>query len=260
MEQLQNRGIKDIIDEYPEVGTILDSYEIGCVPCSLGTCKLKDVVDIHDLDPQVELDMMKRIAAVVFPGQEVDIPLKERKAGRDMGGVRYSPPMKILVEEHILIMRVVSLIPQMVQKADLQEAHHRQNILDTVDFIRSYADHHHHAKEEEILFGYFDGNIDIVQVMLEDHVNGRAHVQGTVEAVEARDAGKLAMHLTGYAMLLTQHIKKEDEILYPWMDRELSDRQVGQMFAQFNEIDSKSGDIQARYEALVSHLEGVYAG
>jgi len=37
--------------------------------------------------------------------------------------------------------------------------------LDGVDFIRSYADKYHHAREEEILFKYFDEDMAILKVM-----------------------------------------------------------------------------------------------
>jgi hemerythrin-like domain-containing protein len=42
-----------------------------------------------------------------------------------------------------------------------------------------------------------------------------------------------------YRELLTEHIRKEDEILYPWMDRELSVKQVGELFSKFNEADDR---------------------
>jgi len=101
-----------------------------------------------------------------------------------------------------------------------------------VDFIRSYADRFHHAKEEDILFACFDPGLDILKAMHEDHDRGRAHVRGVVEALEQGDREGVAAHLAGYAGVLSEHIKKEDEILYPWMDRNLSVRQVGELFAR----------------------------
>ena len=48
MEQYLSKGIKEIIDQYPDVESILDEYGIGCGPCSVGICLLKDIVDIHN--------------------------------------------------------------------------------------------------------------------------------------------------------------------------------------------------------------------
>jgi hypothetical protein len=39
------------------------------------------------------------------------------------------------------------------------------------------------------------------------------------------------------------------------MDRELSDRQIGQLFSQFNETDKAFGDAPRKYENFVSELE-----
>ncbi|MEE9457589.1 MAG: hypothetical protein V3W11_10620, partial [bacterium] len=79
MEKLLDRGIKEVIDEYPGVGEVLEAYEIGCVPCNVGTCLLRDVVEIHALSAQAEREMFAKIAALVFPGQEVELPRLRRE-------------------------------------------------------------------------------------------------------------------------------------------------------------------------------------
>jgi hemerythrin-like domain-containing protein len=253
------RGIKQIIDEYPDVGAILESYDIGCVPCSLGTCRLSDVVEIHNLDPALEQEMMTRIVKKIYPDRDITIPLRERKTAAASNEIRYSPPMKMLVQEHELIKRLLALVPSLINSCDLESESGRQVIRDAVDFVRSYADKFHHAKEEDILFKYFDAELDILKVMHNDHETGRAHVKAVLEAVEKRDRASASEHLNGYRELLTEHIKKEDEILYPWMDRELSDRQIGQLYSQFNETDETFGDAPKKYEHFISKLEEQFA-
>jgi hemerythrin-like domain-containing protein len=58
-----------------------------------------------------------------------------------------------------------------------------------------------------------------------------------------------------YRELLTGHIKKEDEILYPWMDRNLSTRQIGELFTKFSEADNQMGFSPEKYEKFVEALE-----
>lgn len=48
------RGIKEVIEEHPQIGDILKKYEIGCLECSIGTCLLKDVVAVHVLGDAIE--------------------------------------------------------------------------------------------------------------------------------------------------------------------------------------------------------------
>ena len=56
-----NRPIKEVIEEHPQIGEILDKYEIGCLACTIGTCFLKDVVAVHVLGDAVEAMIEKEI-------------------------------------------------------------------------------------------------------------------------------------------------------------------------------------------------------
>ena len=254
MEKYLNKGIKDLISEFPKVGDILNEYNIGCVPCSAGTCLLKDIVQIHNLSPEDEEELMARIAGVIYPGRK--IPKIQRKTQPKSKEIKYSPPIKRLVDEHGLIKRWLALIPEVIEKLDIETKEGMGLILDGIYFIRSYADKFHHAKEEDILFKYFDENLDIIKTMHEDHEAGRAHVRAIIEALEKKDKKAVIEHLNAYKELLTEHIKKEDEILYPWMDRGLSIQQVGELFAKFNEAEERIGkEVVDKCKRFVAEVE-----
>ena len=76
-----------------------------------------------------------------------------------------------------------------------------------------------------------------------------------VEALDRRDRQILAKHLLAYRELLTGHIQKEDEILFPWMDRNLSPSQVGELSAKFNEVDEKMGLSVDKYLEFIENLK-----
>jgi hemerythrin-like domain-containing protein len=199
---------------------------------------------------------MARIAQVIYPDRKIDVAKLPRKTGSRAKELKYSPPMKKLVDEHVLIKKWIALIPQLIEDLDLESGEDRQLILEGVDFIRSYADKFHHAKEEDILFKYFDENLDIVKTMLDDHTTARGHAKAVSEAVEKKDREKVVKHLSAYSGLLTEHIQKENEILYPWMDRGLSVRQVGEMFSRFHEADQASGEgVTERCTQFVKKVE-----
>lgn len=264
MEEFMNKGIKEIIKQYPEIEKILDEYHIGCAPCSVGTCLLKEIVEIHNLSPEEEQALMARIAKVIYPDKEVKIPEIRRKSKPKE--IKLSPPMKKLVNEHVLIKRWIALIPILIDNLDVHSEEGRQLILDWIDFIRSYADRYHHAKEEEILFKYFDEDLDILKVIHKDHEDVRAHVRAILDALKGKDQVKSASkdaiieHLKAYQEILKEHIKKEDEILYPWMDRNLSITQIGELFSQFNNVDEQFGDAPKRYEEFINKLEEKFKG
>lgn len=241
MEKYLHTPIKEIITKFPQVGKILEDYNIGCVPCAQGSCLLKDIVTIHHLPEEQELELMYRIERAMYPGKNIKKPVLKKAARKETPQeIKYSPPIQRLVDEHTLIKKWIGCIPAVIENIDLESESGRQLILDSLDFIRSYADKFHHAKEEEILFDYTDKNSDIIKTMRADHDTARGHVRAMAEAVNTKDKSALITRLCAYKDLLTEHIKKEDEILYPWIDRGLSMPQVGELFARFDEAEKNS--------------------
>ena len=256
MQKVLNREIKELINTYPEVGRGLEEYGIGCVPCSVGSCLLKDVVGIHNLDLQKEATLMYRLEKAIYPARKISEPVVDMTRKSEPKKISYSPPVKKLVDEHVLIKRLLALIPAIVEFTESSLRVDRDLILRCVDFIRTYADKYHHMKEEDILFKYVDDKAEIIQVMFKDHDTGRGHVRQVVEGTEKGNKAQIKEHLLAYRELLTQHIKKEDEILYPWIDRQLSTTQVGEMFRKCSEADASVGDeLPKKYEKFIIELE-----
>lgn len=252
-----NKSIKEIITEFPLIEKILDDYGIGCGACGEGLCLLKDIVDIHNIDEETEKGLMARISKIIFPNEDVKFPISKKKKIIS-NEFKYSPPMKKMVDEHLLIKRWLALIPKVIENIGLEKEEDLELINKSIDFIRNYADKYHHAKEEDETFKYFDENLDIIKVIRNDHVKVRAHVKKMLEAIEAKDKKKLAEHLNAYKEILPEHIKKEDEILYPWMDRNLTTNQIGHLYSRFNEIDSEYGDAPEKYHKFIEELESKY--
>jgi hypothetical protein len=59
--ELGDKAIQDVMQEYPEVGEILARYDIGCTTCKVGICLLKDVVSIHGLSKEDEANIEQEI-------------------------------------------------------------------------------------------------------------------------------------------------------------------------------------------------------
>lgn len=258
MKKYLDAPIKEIITKFPEVGRILEEYNIGCVPCTAGSCLLKDVVTIHNLPPDQETELMYRIEKVIYPNRAIKKPEgKALSQKTPVKQIKYSPPMKRLVDEHTLIKKWLELVPKFLENFDIESEDCRQLMLDGLDFIKSYADKFHHAKEEDILFDYTDKNLDIVKIILQDHETARSKVRSLSEALKNRDKKAIVENLSAYRDILTEHIKKEDEILYPWIDRGLSIRQVGELFARFNEADERMNkEVLGRCEKFALEVEG----
>ncbi|MDF2592111.1 MAG: Hemerythrin cation binding domain protein [Clostridia bacterium] len=256
MEKYLNRAIKSVITEFPKVGTILNDYEIGCVTCSVGTCLLKDIIEIHNVPKHIEAEMMKKIEAVI---KGDDTAVEEAMEDLNIQAPReitYTEPIQRLVAEHTLIKRLLALIPDVCDSVNADLESNREVILKSVEFIRQFADKFHHAKEEDILFAYAKGNTDIISVMLEDHKKGRYYVKSVLLGLETGDASFITYSLKHYRELLTEHIKKEDEILYPWIEKGMTAAQIDELEIKFDETDLKFGnDFYDKWEDFVNSLE-----
>lgn len=137
---------------------------------------------------------------------------------------------RVLVEEHKLILRMIALLEKNAPETAANRYHNWQFYLDSVDFIRNYADRFHHAKEEDILFKALVDNgmpreNSPVAAMLMEHDQGRAYVLAMETAAQQAQSGNkdtyqaIADNALAYAALLRDHIAKEDDILYPLAER-----------------------------------------
>jgi hypothetical protein len=54
-------AIQEVLKIHPEIGVILERFDIGCVTCKVGICLLKDVVAIHGLAKEDETKIEEEI-------------------------------------------------------------------------------------------------------------------------------------------------------------------------------------------------------
>jgi hemerythrin-like domain-containing protein len=253
IQECLDSGIKDIIARYPPVAEALRKYDIGCIACTQGTCQLKDVVEIHNLEEDDQRALMKAIFEIIYPGQNVELPPSPRR--KKTSSCNYSPPLKKLVEEHRLIKRLLALIPALASSLDIESAPGKAIARGCIEFIQGFADKYHHAKEEDILFKCFDENQEIIQTMYADHERARAHTRQMLSALERGDRAALLKELEDYWALLSEHIKKEDEILYRWMDSRLSMAQIGELYSKFCQKDQEFAEKPIKHAEFIEGLE-----
>lgn len=170
----------------------------------------------------------------------------------------YSPLMRKLIGEHSLIKRWVAVIPRIIEYLDIESSDSKQLLIDGIEFIQLHADKFHHAKEENELFKYFDENLEILRAIIDDHEKIRFYVRILIFATEENDKAAIAENLYIYRELITDHIIREEEILYPWIDKNLTLTQIGEIFSRFNEIDKAFQDALKRYKNFIEKLEAKF--
>lgn len=174
---------------------------------------------------------------------------------------------EVMVIEHRLILRMVSLVERNSDLVERGEFTDWQFFLDAVDFIRHYADRFHHAKEEDTLFTALIANGmpekgSPIEAMHLAHEQGRAYVRGLEEAAGKALAGEpgqeeaVVRNARGYAALLREHIHTEDNILYPLAERTLPADVRPAMIRAYERAEAAVPvDFTDRYTGLVERYE-----
>lgn len=255
MQEYATRGIKDIIVEFPGVEKILEQYGIGCGPCTVGICQLKDILEIHKLPSEAEEELMLRIETEIYPERNIAVQSLANTNLEFSENTSFSMPLQILVDEHKLIKRWLALIPDLVKNLELASVNEYQMIENGIDLIRSYADRLHHGKEEDILFSYFDDTADIFQVIYEDHKKARLLVQEMLHALDDKNSRILADKMLEYAVLLNEHIQKEDAVLFPWLDSRLTEKEKTELLTRFEQSDKDLALDSQKYNTFIKNLE-----
>jgi hemerythrin-like domain-containing protein len=174
-------------------------------------------------------------------------------------------PTQILEEEHDVILKMLKIIRSVSNKIDGVDTSILQSI---IDFIRNFADHCHHAKEEKVLFveGEKAGipkEGGPIGMMLTEHDQGRNYVKGADAALqEAKRGDKKSLetykdNLLQFADLLEQHIMKENQILYPMINMHLVDELQKEILDRFEKVEKEDvGEgVHHKYHHLVEELE-----
>ena len=144
-----------------------------------------------------------------------------------------------------------------------------ERVASIVDFVRTFADRCHHAKEEDLLFARmtdrgFPRDVGPVAMMMHEHELGRAYIRAVDGALEAAGRGDAAAartvgeNLSSYARLLRAHINKEDTILYPMADEMLTDEDQAELEAAFARVEREAiGEgVHETYHRLAHELAG----
>lgn len=184
-------------------------------------------------------------------------------------------PTEILKQEHRLIERLLWILERAVQELEEGNEISADILKKSLEFIRTFADRCHHGKEEDSLFPLLEKRGvpkkgGPIGVMLSEHDEGRKFVQGFAEGLAVFEESSEASYEKGnnkakeeiirnarsYIQLLTQHIQKEDNVLFPMADHLLSEDEQQKLLRRFEEISTRIGEgVHERFEQLIVELE-----
>lgn len=177
-------------------------------------------------------------------------------------------PTHDLLQEHGGIMLMLKILEQIAIKLKNGEEIEKEHLIKIVEFLRNFADKCHHGKEEGILFpilSKIELNKQIVNELLGEHKTGRDFIRGIAESLEDYEAGNadsyhIAVNAQGYVRLLTEHIKKENMILFPLADKQISEEEQVEIEDRFESLERDVIGVgkHEEYHGWLDELKAIY--
>ncbi|MBZ9622339.1 hemerythrin domain-containing protein [Clostridium sp. FP2] len=177
--------------------------------------------------------------------------------------------IELMMEEHKLIKRMLVVVRKFSIKVLNNEKVDYNDFNIVIDFVRNFADKHHHNKEEVILFKKMSEVLGDriangpIMGMLVEHDLGRLFMSNLEAALAKFKAGDndsrvdIIANAIAYTDLLNRHIDKEDTAIYTFAQKSLSEKQLEEIdtLCFTVETEATKNNLQDRYIKILSELE-----
>ncbi|MBN1440464.1 MAG: hemerythrin domain-containing protein [Anaerolineales bacterium] len=179
----------------------------------------------------------------------------------------------LLAEEHRVILQVIDALEKSSLLLQAGSAVRAGFFLKAADFIRNFADGNHIRKEEEILIpsmmeAGLSNRTGPVAILLAEHAQARMYSRAMEKAARVVESDPSAareevfLNAQGYATLLRQHIRREDDFFFPLAVRLIPPDQQKKVSAEILRFDNlEFGPLmRKRYRMLVQAIVAEAAG
>jgi hemerythrin-like domain-containing protein len=181
-------------------------------------------------------------------------------------------PIALLKREHVIIASLIDGLRGVRNALERGETVPPKVLYQVVAFMHEFADRRHHAKEEDTLFPAMvragvPERGGPIPVMLAEHDQGRAAVAALERATDAyvehgpAEYDAIISAIATITTLYTDHIFKEDNILYPMAESALGADDMAELSTAFARIEDEfSDDAHARLVEFARQLDRETAG
>lgn len=170
-------------------------------------------------------------------------------------------PSQVLRSEHQKILSVFQVLRTLAERYERGEGFESDAIKQCIEFFQLFADACHHGKEEDLLFPMLEmrgvtREGGPIGVMLHEHRLGREYVRRMAEAFTADKPRECIAAGRDFVGLLSQHIFKEDNILFNMADRVLSAADQEELARSFCHVQCRNfqGRTREQLESLADSL------
>jgi hemerythrin-like domain-containing protein len=161
--------------------------------------------------------------------------------------------------EHKVILEVAALMELLASDQDTPDRL-RASMPELLDFLRTYVDRNHHAKEELALFPAME--VDpmlhaLAEVLEAEHDEARRMLLSMEEAAsDERATVQLRNAALAYTAHMREHIAKENEMIFDAAERMLGTEQTNALEREFTDIEAVAlapGKLEELLAAIRKH-------
>ena len=180
-------------------------------------------------------------------------------------------PIDRLQTEHRIIEKALHALTGMCDRLERGERVDPDAFDRMFEFLSMFADRRHHQKEEQCLFpalGLHGVPRDRgpIGVMLQEHCTGRAliaHMKRAANLYKDSDPKAVKQFIDAaraYVDLLTEHIQKEDNVLFRLAQTLLDARSMQELQDEFDLAEAELPGSQAKYQQEAEEMDRAWGG
>jgi hemerythrin-like domain-containing protein len=176
-------------------------------------------------------------------------------------------PAEQLKEEHEGITLMLKILEKVCGKMEAKEKIDLGHLDRIMEFFKIFVDQCHHGKEEDLLFpAIIPMEQKLIGLLLREHSQGRSYVRAMahdltqMKKVERPTWVEYVANAQKYIALMTQHIQKEDNVLFPMLDGLLGKKKQMKLVEGFEDLERrKIGEgVHEKFHKLLHELKEIY--
>jgi len=174
---------------------------------------------------------------------------------------------EILDHEHRSILKIIGVMGLLAEALKAGKQVSADTLQHLVEFMRAFAGHCHHGKEEKYLFPLLiQKGVPIhgcpMEILIKEHEEGTQLTERLEKTAQDYTKGKvgaaeeLVKVFNGFMQIYPGHIFRESYLLFPMTNKILSDREQRELATHFKQVEDEMGrDIHRRFEEMAQMLE-----
>lgn len=157
-------------------------------------------------------------------------------------------PTDDLREEHRAVKLMLRILDGICTNLEAGKKVKQEHLDGLIEFMRVFVDRCHHTKEEVYLFPEMEtagisGSEELIDSLKKEHEQGRQHVNRIENAILGKEGDRklptMIESSRAYIQLLTAHVEKEDNKLFPLADTYLPEVAQKDLLEHFETVETQ---------------------